>query len=104
MKDTNNQTVLETLQYTANGGRDASLNACGNIVSESYYSTDWQVLERIDTSYPPCGGPTTSTSTYVWGLSYVNDLVARDTDGTRTYVQQDANHNVTAREREAKME
>src|SRR6185312_12394120 len=33
---------------------------------------------------------------YVWGLGYVNNLVLQDVQGTRYYVHQDANWNVTS--------
>jgi RHS repeat-associated protein len=68
---------------------------------QEYYSTDWQVLEDRQTYTPPgmCT-QVTDVDQYVWGQGYVDDLVLRDRTvsgtTTRTYVQQDANHNVTA--------
>jgi len=60
--------------------------------SDSFYSANWQLLEDDVSS--------TSKLTYVWGQRDPDDLVARDAGNlgavTRTYVQQDANYNVTA--------
>jgi RHS repeat-associated protein len=91
-------TVLEYMKYMANAGRGtAGTSGCSYTTTQTYYSMDWQVLQKVDTLTPPppCQSGVT-TSTYVWSLSYIDDLVAKDTSGGRTYVQQDANHNVTA--------
>ena len=83
-------------------GRRPGTTKCSGRITDSYYSADWQGLED-DTTGPadPCLGPFSSTSTYVWSLSYVDDMVERDYTDTwfgfyRVYVQSDANHNVTA--------
>ena len=65
-------------------------------MTNSYYSTSWQVLEDDIVL-----GSTTTKDTYVWSLSYIDDIVARDQSvnggaATRIYAQQDANHDVTA--------
>jgi RHS repeat-associated protein len=93
-------TVLEYMKYMANAGRGtAGTSGCSYTTTQTYYSMDWQVLQKVDTLTPPppCQSGVT-TSTYVWSLSYIDDLVAKDCDNPsgRTYVQQDANHNVTA--------
>lgn len=77
--------------------RRPGISVCSGAVTDSYYSQDWQDLEDVAVTTGGCGGNTTETSTYVWGQSYVDDLVARD-DSTygRQYAQQDANHDVTA--------
>jgi len=65
-------------------------------VTNSYYSTSWQVLEDDIVL-----GSTTTKDTYVWSQSYIDDMVARDQSvnggaATRIYAQQDANHDVTS--------
>jgi RHS repeat-associated protein len=72
-----------------------------NVTNALYYSTQDQVLETR------ANGTVTSQS--VWGLDYVNDLVAYDTNaasgslgisgsglGQRLYAQHDANYDVTS--------
>ena len=93
-------TVIEYMKYMANAGRGtAGTSGCPSTTTQTYYSMDWQILQKVDTTTPapPCQSGVT-TSTYVWSLSYIDDLVAKDCDtpSGRTYVQQDANHNVTA--------
>jgi len=59
-----------------------------------FHSPQGQVLADLTVS-----GSNRSYNTYVWGLGYVDDLIEQDTGNlgsSRTYVQQDANHNVTA--------
>jgi RHS repeat-associated protein len=72
-----------------------------NVTNDLYYSNQGQVLETH------ANGTVTTQS--VWGLDYVNDLVAYDTNSTsgslgvtgsglgqRLYAQHDANYDVTA--------
>ena len=69
-------------------GRRPSLTLSGGGLTLSYFSADWQVLEDDQG---------TSKTTYVWSLSYIDDMVARDDgSGTRLYAQTDVDHNVTA--------
>ena len=89
--------TTEYYSYDADNRRPG-LTICSGAVSNSFYSTNWQDLE--DDVYVSCGG-TTTVSTYAWGLSYIDDLIARDQNVnggaiTRIYAQQDANHDVTA--------
>ena len=84
--------------------RRPALTICGSQITDSYYTTDWQVLEEDSRA----GG--TVQNQYVWGLGYIDDLVLRDDNsitglnygtatsglGRRLYAQQDANWNVTA--------
>jgi YD repeat-containing protein len=53
-----------------------------------YYSAQWQVVEER------VAGATQAQ--YVWSPAYVDALVARDGGGTRLYVRQDANWDVTS--------
>ena len=91
----------ELFAYDADNRRP-SLTVCGPTVTDSYYSSDWQILQE------GCGG-TTATSQYVWGLGYIDDLVLRDDNSTsgslgktssglgrRLYSEQDANYDVTS--------
>jgi RHS repeat-associated protein len=64
-------------------------------VTDLYYSASWQVLEEyVDDDV---------NARYVWSTVYIDAMVLRDWDSDsdadldlRTYVQQDANYNVTA--------
>jgi len=85
----------EFLTYDADNRRPG-LTICSGAVTNSYYSADWQVLEDDIVN-----GSTTTKDTYVWSLSYIDDMVARDQSvnggaATRIYAQQDANHDFTA--------
>jgi RHS repeat-associated protein len=80
-------------------------NACTPVPSDNlFYSIDWQVLEDDRATSVNNGVATGWTrNQYVWSPTYVNDLVLRDKDTNhdntfveRLYVEQDANHNVTA--------
>jgi YD repeat-containing protein len=77
----------EVYSYDALGRRiTAKLNT--NTATDLYFSAAWQVLEE------DVGG--TMQNQYVWSPVYVDGLVEGDLSGTRYYVQQDANWNVTA--------
>src|SRR5207253_3117957 len=70
--------VDETYTYDASGRRPGTtVNPCCGTVTNSYYSQDWQVLQDVATPTPGSCGNTT-TSTYTWGLSYIDDIVERD--------------------------
>ena len=89
------QSTNEAYTYNANNQRPG-LSVCNGAVTTSYYSTNWQDLEDDITS-----GSTTTKNTYLWSISYIDDLVARDSSvnggtATRIYPQQDANHDVTS--------
>ena len=97
--------------YTADGRAAATAVNCGPAAdTDSYYDLAWRVVE---TDLP--AGTTSPSSTrtpqvqYVWGLTYVNDLVERDDAGVagdlgtagsglgrRLYAVRDANHDVVA--------
>jgi RHS repeat-associated protein len=101
-----------TLTYTPTGAPFLTVPAAGssalgditpwaNVTNALYYSTQDQVLETR------ANGTVTSQS--VWGLDYVNDLVAYDTNaasgslgisgsglGQRLYAQHDANYDMTS--------
>jgi RHS repeat-associated protein len=89
------QSTNEAYTYNANNQRPG-LSVCNGAVTTSYYSTNWQELEDDITS-----GSTTTKNSYVWSISYIDDLVARDSSvnggtATRIYAQQDANHDITS--------
>jgi RHS repeat-associated protein len=80
-------------------------NNCTAVPSDNlFYSIDWQVLEDDRATSVNNGVATGWTrNQYVWSPTYVNDLVLRQKDtnhdngfAERLYVEQDANHNVTA--------
>jgi len=57
-----------------------------------YYNTSGNVVEERSS------GTGSTAAQYIWGMGYVNDLVAKDnfTNGVRVYAEQDANWNVTS--------
>jgi RHS repeat-associated protein len=70
-------------------GRHLTTATNGGTPTDLYYSSAWQVVEE------QVGGVVQAQ--YVWSPVFVDALVERDTgDGTRLYVQQDANWSVTA--------
>ena len=89
------QSTNEAYTYNANNQRPG-LSVCNGAVTTSYYSTNWQDLEDDIIS-----GSATTKNTYLWSISYIDDLVARDSTvnggtATRIYAQQDANHDITS--------
>jgi RHS repeat-associated protein len=79
-------TTLASYSYDALGRR---ITETSTATLDLYFSKDWQVVEEQS------GG--VMQTQYVWSPVYVDAMVERDTsDGTRLYVQQDANWNVTA--------
>ena len=97
----------EQFGYLPNSEEAAqSFCVCGP-TTDSYYSINWQVLE--DKQNTGCCGAMTTSSQYVWGIDYIDDLAERDDNsssgnlgisgsglGRRLYVQHDANWNITA--------
>jgi RHS repeat-associated protein len=82
-------TQQELYGYVADSTR-ASIWDVSVKTTYSFYSADWQALEDNDS----VSGPVYS---YVWGLGYIDDLVARDdASSNRIYAQHDATWNVTA--------
>ena len=82
----NGGTTLESYRYDALGHR---ITETSTATLDLYFSKDWQVVEE------QAGG--VMQTQYVWSPVYVDAMVERDTsDGTRLYVQQDADWNVTA--------
>jgi RHS repeat-associated protein len=94
-----------TVDYTYDAlGQRIGANTSTGSVALQYYSADGQVIET-DTSGDGTGS---AVSQYVWGLAYVNDLVARDDNSTggdlgvdssglgrRVFAITDANYDVT---------
>jgi hypothetical protein len=79
----NSSYPFEYYTYNANNQRPG-LSVCNGAMTTSYYSSQWQDLEDDVTS-----GSTTTQSTYLWSISYIDDLVARDTTGAaRLFAQQ----------------
>jgi len=101
-----NGSITETYAYDADNRRPSlTISLCTGTITDSFYSTDWQVLEEDNRI---CGG-LTANSQYVWGQGYVDDLILRDDNsvsgnlgktgsglGKRLFAQQDANFNVTS--------
>jgi RHS repeat-associated protein len=55
-----------------------------------YFSSNWQLLEERSGS----GG--TTVEQYAYGIRYIDELVCANLAGTRMYVCQDANYNITS--------
>ncbi|GAA4447844.1 RHS repeat-associated core domain-containing protein [Novipirellula rosea] len=99
--DDSNSNVLLENQYDGRNFRVVAKEYTSGSLSatrEYYFTDSWQcVEERIDTSNTP-------RRQYVWGMRYIDDLVARDRDispsggllGERLYYLADANWNTTA--------
>jgi RHS repeat-associated protein len=90
----NGSTTLENYKYD---GLNRRIVQNPGTATDLYYSAAWQVLEERT------GGVTTATLQYVWSPVYVDALILRDrstqNNGTldeRSWVQQDANWNITA--------
>ncbi len=81
----NPMTILAVYGYDPLGRRISESH--GFNPTDAYFSSQWQVLEE------QVNGATTAQ--YVWSPGYVDALVERDARGSRLYVQQDANFNVT---------
>jgi RHS repeat-associated protein len=79
-------TTIATYKYDALG-RQTQMTESGT-TTDVYYSDQWQDIEEEVGS--------TTTTQYVWGAQYVDELVERDRGSERLYAQQDANWNVTA--------
>jgi RHS repeat-associated protein len=91
--ETSGSTTMD-LGYLA-GGQRASIAFSGSTANYSFFNSAWQEIETESNTGPT--GSTVVQDTYVWGLSNINELVARDDGfGNRIYVEQDANWNVTA--------
>ena len=67
----------------------------GNLAStiDYFYNANWQRLEEINT---PSGGGASTTTEYVWGVRYIDDLVCRDIASERLYALQDRQYKVIA--------
>jgi uncharacterized delta-60 repeat protein/RHS repeat-associated protein len=79
-------TTLVTYSYDALGRR--IVGVAGSTTVDFYYDAAWQLLEE------QVSGSTTNQ--YVWSPVYVDAMIERDSSGTRLYVAQDANYNVTS--------
>jgi YD repeat-containing protein len=83
----NGDTTYETFAYNADGQR-VSQTISGTVTTFYYDASDQDIEDHVGS---------TVTDQYVWGATYVNDLVERDsgTDlDTRLYAQHDANYDV----------
>ncbi len=97
VKATTGGATLATYADDALGRRVVESYAGTSTTNHLYYSPQWQVVEERQ------GGTAASNLhyQYVWGQSYVDDLVLRDTYSggsltQRLYATADANHDVTA--------
>ena len=81
-----------TYSYDASGRRITETDGDTGITIDLYFSSSNQVLEEQSSGV--------TTAQYVWGISYVNQLVEADQysgdSSTRLYVEQDAYYNVTS--------
>ena len=89
VESTNGQTTLVAkYEYDGRNQRlvkrkyDGSGNLSATI--EYFYNASWQCLEEQQTPV----GDSTVTTEYVWGLQYIDDLIARDIGSNRLYAMQ----------------
>ena len=61
-----------------------------DVLRDIFYTSGWQAIEER------VGGSTTPDRQFVWGLRYIDDLVARDRGTERLFGIQDPNWNMTA--------
>jgi len=73
--------------YAYNGLNHRVRKTVSNVVTTSFFNRDWQELESTTSS---------TTSVYVWGLRYIDDIVYRDKGAERLYSLADPNWNVVA--------
>lgn len=89
VESANGQTTLVAeYQYDGRNHRliKKKYDGSGNLAStvDYFYNAQWQCLEEQET---PVGGSTVTTE-YVWGLQYIDDLIARDIGSNRLYAMQ----------------
>ena len=89
VESTNGQTTLVAkYQYDGQNHRliKQKYDGSGNLAStvDYFYNAQWQCLEEQET---PVGGSTVTTE-YVWGMQYIDDLIARDIGSNRLYAMQ----------------
>jgi RHS repeat-associated protein len=77
--------TIAAYTYDAMGRRITTTE--GGVTSDNYFSNQSLVEQQVSG---------TTTSQYVWGPSYVNQLVQETIGGTKYYVEQDADWNVTS--------
>ena len=73
--------------YSYNGLNHRVKKVVGGVTTTSVFSCNWQELESTASGV---------TTTYVWGLRYVDDLIYRDKGAERLYSIADPNWNVVA--------
>ena len=76
--------------YGYDGAHRRVTKVAGGNTRHYYYSDRWQVLEER------LNALTTADRRFVWGVRHVDDLVLRDSGGTRHYALSDALGSVTA--------
>ena len=110
LKEQSTGTKVAEYIYDARGMRvrKETHNLFGIVESTTdyYYTASWQCVEEITTgtgssSSSSSSGMSGGTTTYVWGLRYIDDLVERSTtptgsSTTRYYALNDRNFNITA--------
>ena len=70
-----------------NGANQRIKKTVGLVVTESFFNENWQELESVDSGL---------TTSYVWGVRYIDDLVLREKGQERLYSLADPNWNVVA--------
>lgn len=75
--------AMSVAVYRYDGFSRRTTKSVGGVTRRFYYSISWQVLEER------LGSSTTSDRQFVWGMRYVDDLIARNFGSVRLYVLHD---------------
>jgi len=75
-------------RYDYNGLNQRVRKTIGSVATTSFFNRAWQELETAT--------PGHTTTVYIWGLRYIDDLVLRDRGHERLYSLADPNWNVVA--------
>jgi len=87
MVEVRNASNVLLATYGYNGLNQRVRKTVGNVVTTSFFNREWQELESTTSN---------TTSVYVWGQRYIDDLLYRDKGQERLYALADPNWNVVA--------
>jgi len=79
--------VGNTIRYDYNGLNQRVRKTVSGVTTTSFFNSHWQELDSV------IFGTTTS---YIWGLRYIDDLILRERGGEKLYSLADPNWNVVA--------
>ena len=79
--------VGNTIRYDYNGLNQRVRKTVNNVVATSFFNSQWQELESVTSN---------QTTSYIWGLRYIDDLVLHERGSEKLYSLADPNWNVVA--------